>query len=258
MKEFLRTVKNRILKPAYGWFGNFRNWEEANKATGGYNTQFIVDKVKSASLKVKHGEAAFERDSVLFYHREYSWPVVSALLWSAAQNHGRLRVMDFGGALGSTYYQYKHLFDSLPEVKWCIVEQTNFVDIGKADFETEILKFYPDIESCLASNQIDIFLCGCVLPYLREPYAVMDKIMSQKIPLLIIDRMPFIDGGTDRLTIQKVPPQIYDASYPSWFFSYTKFTAYIQQAYSLVAEYDCADRANIKSSYKGLILKSLT
>jgi hypothetical protein len=42
------------------------SWEKAQKKCSGYDNSIIVNKVKDAVLKVKSGEAKFERDSVLF------------------------------------------------------------------------------------------------------------------------------------------------------------------------------------------------
>ena len=68
---------------------------------------------------------------------------------------GVLSVLDFGGSLGSTYYQNKKFLDSLDDVSWNIVEQKHFVDAGKEDFEDERLRFSYDIESCVVKkNQI--------------------------------------------------------------------------------------------------------
>ena len=51
--------------------------------------------VLDASLKVKNGVAAFERDSVLFDEIEYSWPVTAELMHGAARSGGRVHVVDF-------------------------------------------------------------------------------------------------------------------------------------------------------------------
>lgn len=250
---FIRLYRSGTSK--YGWFGNYHNWEEAQKQSEGYDSGKIVNKVKDSTLKVKKGEAAFERDSVLFYEREYEWPLLSALLWIAVKNNGKLRIIDFGGALGSTYFQYNQILTPIKDLQWNIVEQESFYLMGKSNFEDSVLKFFPDIESCLAQSEINALLLGCVLPYIKEPFALLEQIFSYNIPNLIIDRMPFITGPQDRLTVQKVPPQIYEASYPAWFFGYDKFIDFISKKYAIVAEYNCNDKANIESTYKGLILE---
>src|SRR5215203_7187650 len=90
-----------IIPSRYGWNGDYLNWNDASNKCLGYDQSNIVEKVKEATLKVKKGEAIYERDSVLFSSVEYSWPLLSALMWVAAKNKGRINVVDFGGSLGS-------------------------------------------------------------------------------------------------------------------------------------------------------------
>jgi len=246
---------SRLFPNKYGWFGRYSSWDDAVRATEGYNSTEIFEKVKNAALKVKSGEAAFERDSVAFNEPEYSWALLSALLWIAGQKEGHLRLIDFGGSLGSTYYQHRKFLNGLQDVSWNIIEQETFCRIGKEMFQDDRLYFYLDIKSCLAEHKVDAVLLGCVLPYVPNPFQLLDEIFAHNFPFLIIDRMPFIDEASDRLTIQKVPPAIYTASYPAWFFSYEKFMRTVSARYDVVAEYMCNDEANIPSVYKGLILK---
>jgi hypothetical protein len=72
--------------------GDITTWEEANSHCTGYNAEEILAKVLASTLKVKHGEAAAERDSVLFDQIEYAWPVLAGLMWAAARSSGRLNV----------------------------------------------------------------------------------------------------------------------------------------------------------------------
>src|SRR6187431_804796 len=49
------------------WFrGNYQSWDEARRASVGYDAPAILEKVRVATLKVISGEAACERDSVAF------------------------------------------------------------------------------------------------------------------------------------------------------------------------------------------------
>jgi len=91
----------------YGWFGNYENWEAAEKQSVGYDDNLIIDKVLESTLRVKNGEFPYERDSVLFKEIHYDWPILACLMWVAARNGGKLNVLDFGGSLGSTYWQNK-------------------------------------------------------------------------------------------------------------------------------------------------------
>lgn len=240
----------------YGWHGNYSSWDKAVKKCTGYDSQIIFDRVKASALMVKDGSAAYERDSVIFDEVDYTFPLLSSLLWIAAQNQGKLNVLDFGGSLGSTYFQNKFFLDALPSVNWCIVEQSGFVKAGNETFEDGRLHFFYTIEECLRNYKPDVILLSSVLQYIDEPYNLLDKIKSTGVRYLIIDRTPFIKGP-DRITVQKVNPKIYKADYPCWFFNEEKFVSYLNRDYKLILEFDALDRANIKSQFKGFVFQNL-
>ena len=81
----------------FGLIGDYSSWNEAVAASTGYDAELILEKTKTALLKVKNGEAIYERDSVLFNEIQYTWPLLAGLMWVAAQSRRRLNVLDFGG-----------------------------------------------------------------------------------------------------------------------------------------------------------------
>lgn len=241
----------------YGWFGNYATWEDAKRNSKGYDSSVILDKVKSATIKVKDGIAPYERDSVIFDKIQYDWPVLAGLLWVAAQSQGKLNVLDFGGSLGSTYWQNRKFLTSIRSVKWNIIEQPAFVECGKQFIEDAVIQFYYDIPSCMLDNKPDVVLLSSVLSYLEKPYDFISTVKDLGVKFVIIDRLLMVDGRHDRLTVQKVPPYIYSASYPAWFFGYLKFKELITQHFEVIEEYDCNMRTNVSSMIKGFILEVL-
>ena len=134
-KILFRLIRNEnSLSPKYHeWFtGNYATWDEAKKNCLGYDAPNILEKVKASLLKVKNGEAVYERDSVLFDHVEYSYPLLISLLYIATASENKLRLLDFGGSLGSSYYQNRNFLNRLELLEWSIVEQNHFVKCGKA------------------------------------------------------------------------------------------------------------------------------
>jgi len=247
---FLRKITGLL----YGWHGNYSSWNEALQNSEGYDSQAILEKVKTSALKVKNGLAAYERDSLLFDHIEYSFPLLSGLLWIAGRNNGKLNVMDFGGSLGSSYFQNKYFLDTLSEVNWCIIEQSEFVKTGKQSFENQRLHFFNSMDECLKEFEISVVLLSSVLQYLEEPYVFLDTIISQNPEYIIVDRTPFVMGN-ERITVQKVNPDIYRGSYPCWFFNFNKFNSVFSSHYKLVMDFDALDKANISSEFKGFIFQ---
>lgn len=224
----------------------------------GYDANNILQKVKEATLKVKKGEAVYERDSVIFNDIEYSWPLLAALLWVAARNKGKLNVIDFGGSLGSTYFQNKQFLDSLDEVYWNIVEQPDFVVCGKEYLQDDILKFYPSTGEALNEQKADLIIVSCTLPYIEDPYKLIGELILLNIPVIIIDNTPFNFEHRDRLTVQKVPPSIYAASYPCWFLDYDKVKQAFTDQYRIVTEHisdSVIELDGRKIRYKGLLLE---
>ena len=63
---------------------------------------------------------------------------------AAAANGGRLEVVDFGGALGSTWWQHREELSALGLRRWVVVEQPQFIEAGR-EFAGEILGFAPTL-----------------------------------------------------------------------------------------------------------------
>ena len=249
----MRIYRNLTVEA--GYFGDYPIWADAASASVGYDSELILNKVKEALLKVKSGEAVYERDSVLFDDIEYSWPLLAGLLWAASLNGNRLDLVDFGGSLGSSYYQNRRFLEYLQELRWNVVEQERFVECGRRYFEDDRLRFYRDIDECLKGRKPGTILLSSVLQYLEKPYELLAKVLEFRFEVVIVDRTPFLGEGDDRITVQKVPPEIYDASYPAWFFNLERFLSFFSAGYELMADFETADRSNIPSTYKGFIFR---
>lgn len=228
----------RRLVQKVGYFGNYRTWSDAEADSTGYDGDAILRRVREATLKVKQGEAGYERDSVLFDRIQHAWPVLAGLLWIATKQGNRISVLDFGGSLGSSYRQNKGLLGHLATFEWSIVEQENFVRCGQQEFQDHVLRFYLTIDDCLRERTPNVVLLSSVLPYVKDPYGVLAELVSRRFDFIIIDRTPLLDGARDRLTIQRVPAEIYEARYPAWMLGREKLLAMFTPDYELVAEFD--------------------
>jgi putative methyltransferase (TIGR04325 family) len=240
----------------YGLSGDYHSWGDAMAASTGYDSDLILEKTRLAVVAVKNGDAAYERDSVLFAEIEYAWSLLAGLMWVAARCSGTLNVLDFGGSLGSTYFQNRVFLSALPGVRWNIVEQPRHVQVGKACFEDDHLRFYDDIEACLVETQPNVVLFSSVLQYLERPYAVLDQVLALPCEHVIIDRTPFWAGTEDRLCVQTVHPDIYAASYPSWVFSRERFHSHLQEEWETVVTFDDRDKlaAPVDVVYQGAVV----
>ena len=240
--------------------GNYPSWEDARHAATGYDAEIILNRTRDALLKVKRGEAVFERDSVVFDRPDFSYPLLAALLRAALRADGQLRVLDFGGSLGSSYFQCRpFLCPAVRELRWIVVEQPAHVACGRRDFASEELSFHEHAAEAIATHRPNTLLVSAVFQYVAEPYALLDALLRHRLPHVVLDRLAFLRSGRDRLTVQHVPPSIYAASYPAWFFSEARFTAALAAAgYRIVAEFPGADTVEPDDDpayFKGFILE---
>ncbi len=239
--------------------GNYATWEDALKESSGYASALILEKVKKAALKVRDGQAAYERDSILFNEIDYYWPLLAGLLRIATANNNRLNILDFGGSLGSTYFQNRKFLSVVDVLQWNIVEQENYVVFGKENFENDSLKFYKTIDNCLSNQKPDVILLSSVIQYIRKPYDLIDEIISRRFNYIIIDKTGFIEDGSDLITIQLVPPTIFDASIPLHVFNYNSFLKKFLDHYILINDFNCTTIKYVDTddyiNHKGLIFQ---
>lgn len=263
MRRFLSLFNKLFVKKnndALYWYGEFNSWNEALTECTGYNSDLILNTCLNSLLKVKSGEYKYERDSVLFDEIQYSFGLLTGLLSSTIENNNELNVLDFGGSLGSTYFQNKDL-RCFKSIKWSIVEQEKFVKCGKDYFENEELKFYYSIKECLSNRSPNVIILSSVLQYIEDYIEIIKQINEIRFDYIIIDRTTFIKGATHRIVKQEVPDWIYKASYPVHLFKLDDFISLFTN-YEVVTyfnsfcdpvKHDLEDNAEI--NWKGIILQ---
>src|SRR2546423_1265645 len=244
MRRPLSRLLRFILRKDRGsirFTGDYKSWDAAEKDSTGYSAPEILEKTRAAMLKVKAGEAEFERDSVAFDHVQYEFPLLAGLLRAAVAANGHLNVLDFGGSLGSTYFQLRKFLAIVKDLHWNVVDQPPQVACGRKDFSTDQLHFYPTVAECLSEQKANVLLLSNVIQYLAAPYQFLEEISQLKIPSVVVERVPFSKSGRDRLTVQHVPSSIYHASYPAWFLSEPSFRAILEKNYELICEYPAGE-----------------
>lgn len=242
--------------------GDYSKWEEAASRARGYESPDILSKILRATREVKDGRAIFERDSVVFNKPEYVWPLLASLMWAAARHKGKLDVLDFGGSLGSLYFQHRPFLEKLSEVRWSVIEQPHFVMEGRLHVAEGPLRFYESVSECLQENQPNIVVLSSVLQYMEEPWKVIDEINKTRATNLIIDRTPFSLLMQNRLVMQHVPDSIYSAEYPMWIFSKSLFETLISKRWRLISEISCPEgevctKNGLRFSFEGMLLEAM-
>ena len=253
-KEIIKDILARTLLWFSGWRGSYRSWSDAESASLGYDSEKIVQAVEKAVEKVLNGEAAFERDSIAFQRIDYSWPLLGIILSLIIKNN-RLRVLDFGGSLGSSYLQNRAFLKDIDDITWMVVEQSKFVKSGSKIYKNtdEPIYFFESIEEAIQYAPPDIIIFSSVLQYLEDPWEIIGQAYMAGIPELLVDITPFSTKKVDRICVQKVSPRIYPASYPCRIFSKEYFLKKMSEKWNLVTEFN--PYINSYLGYRGFYFK---
>lgn len=216
MINFLKKLKQRTKSFLYKKFSNikwssttYNSWSDAELNSLGYSESTIIEKVSEAALLAKKNNQYYERDGALIKITEIDFKLLTAILLSTGRLES-IKVLDVGGSLGSTFFQYKDiLLNRFKNIRWNIVEQKKFVSIGKKYFEDNYLKFF-NIDDELDDN-FDLVIFASCLNYIDNYQDIFENNI-QKGRAIIVDRTQFSDQVNIR--IQSVKKYPYNAKYP--------------------------------------------
>ena len=249
--NFVQKSRNPI-KFRYG----YPNWDSAVRASIGYSDEAIVDKVAQETVKMIVEKKGWVRDGVYFENVQYGFEVLSSLSL-ISQFMKTLKVLDFGGALGSTYFQNKDiLYKFGVELNWTIVEQEHYVRYGKETLHhLENLTFFSNLNDAL-EQPCDVVIFSSVLCYLENPYQVIEQVVKSrnKPKSIIIDRTPVNYSDVDTFAVQEVNGSIHRASLPIRDLSIERIMKALGGHYEIVYDWDCPMQPDRKSTSRGMFL----
>ena len=226
----LLTLLNKLTKRTIRWSGDYKNWEEAASKCVGYDPDIYLAKLIESTQIVRDDESKCERDSIVFDEILHPYALLSNLF--AASSHLKaqsLYILDFGGSLGSLYYQNRKFLRLLPHFTWNILEQDKIIQAGKEHFQTQELCFHTNIEeakSHIKQGDTKVLILSGVMQYLPTPYEMITELLeSFDFDIILLDRTAISKTQKHRITIQEVPRQIYRAAYPCHAFAKAELLA---------------------------------
>lgn len=256
----MRDLLNRWFGYAIVYRGCYSDWPSAAAAARGYAAADLAERIESAALAVRRGEAVWEKDGVTFDHvppAHTLWADLARVV--LARGDRRLTVLDFGGAYGSSFRQCRDYFADLVELRWLIVEQAHIVEHGRIVHAGDGLEFHPDIDAAMSVAEPDVVLMSGVLQYLEQPWAVLDAIVRHGIEFILLDRLS-CSIGAPALTIQVMPATtLYPASYPSWLFDCAGLIERLSPHYVLIDRFAGVDPpiagSGLKAEFNGFLFR---
>ena len=217
----MKFNKLKLIRKKIYYSGPYKNWAMAQQKSTGYESDEILEKVKKASLIVKERKKGYERDSKIFFDFDYDYYLLRVFKNYSKDNDKILKILDFGGSIGSFYFKYKDKIKN--KFIWSIVEQKNFVHEGKNFFENNELNFFFNIEDYEKLFKPDIIILSSSIQYIENYKKVLNKLINLNSDYIIILKTPFNKKNIDEVYVQKPDKSIYKSTYPSWILGYDKF-----------------------------------
>lgn len=234
--QILKHIAIRYLDKNYIIDG-FDDWKSARLASEGYDSPEIAKKIDQAASIVKQNSDLYERDGVIFKDFQVNWPLIAGI-FLAKENGKRLNILDFGGSLGTSFFQHRRILGIMPNFSWDIVEQGEIYNIGVTKFRQSNLNFHENIDNYLAEKKPNIAILGGSLQYMEDYISILDKISESGAKVLIIDRIPLSRLKEDVIAVQRVPKNIYNGSYPIRIFSLEKITKILEVKWRILSIFE--------------------
>jgi putative methyltransferase (TIGR04325 family) len=178
--------------------------------------------------------------------------LLAALQHITLQGEERLDIVDFGGGMGHHYFELRPHLDC--PVTWHVVELPRTAEQAHELFGSEELRFHVELTAVPVSP--NVVVAAGALQYTSDPFRYLQLLAGLGSHWLLLDRLPLIDGPRDRLTVQTVPPTLYDARYPAWFLSRERLDAELT-GWSRRLHWQAVERIGPGSivEYSGLLLE---
>jgi putative methyltransferase (TIGR04325 family) len=178
--DFLR-VRTISRRPAFTWAGVYPHLRDV-PATGTYDTDGEVAKhvdwTRSAIESLRRGKKPF-----------FPWHQALGLVAAtAAAETGRVRVLDFGGAVGSGYVQLLATLPSNVTIEYHVVDFEKTCTAGQHLFPgEECIRFHSSLPGL--NGLVDIVYVNSALQYLHDYEGLLRKLAGLGAPMLLLSRL---------------------------------------------------------------------
>jgi putative methyltransferase (TIGR04325 family) len=203
-KRIAKDAKRKIFPPPRAhshlrYSGPYPTWHQAVEASVGYDSPYVLSKVRAAIVEVLEGRKAYERDGTTFDKLPKKYTLrekISGIIRPSDT------IVDFGGGLGGTYINNR---DVLYNRFRCffVIEQESFCTAGSelAQAYRLPITFMHTIEE-LPQSTTDIVILSGVLHCIDSWQEIAQKVNSLQPRHILLDRHPLVNGDT-RILVQE-------------------------------------------------------
>lgn len=191
-KSFLQKNINFILSNSDD---KFYNYIDKNK--------YILKDYNNYLLSKKFFLKTFKDNKLVDIQRQnfFSLNIILEIFY---KQNKKINLIEFGGSLGSKYLNFKKLIsNNAKELHWSIVEQNNYVNIGKKSIQNRELKFLNNINDAIYNKLNNILIFSNSLQYYKNPYEILNQALnSANIKYILFESLP-LTKKVDHILLQK-------------------------------------------------------
>ena len=232
-EKVLEKLRLRPDQKYIAYVGPFETWELAVESSDGYDSPYVLKKVREGVLRVLQKERAYERDGTAFVSMPRKYTLRSQI--KALLRRDSV-IVDFGGGLGGTFVNNRDLFSLDWDGSYYVVEQIGFCKTGceiSAKYNLPI-RFVENISQITLSP--DIFIFSGVLSHISDWHKVVSDALKLKPRFVIVDRQRLTNGETQIYVQENGSYYEGKANYPSRVINKVEFMAVFSE-YKVVEEW---------------------
>lgn len=243
------------------WSGSYPDWEAAAQACRKTSLEGQRLAYERALGEVLDGRALFERDSLLQHQPATCWPLMLALRDLQARGTPQPTVLDYGGGLGSVYFQHRPWWTSDRPVTWNVVELPEIAATGRRLVQDPQLQFFDSLDEAVRHRPPDLIVAAGIVSMVPRPEALLHALAALGAQWVFVDRVPVSQRqGQHLITRQVVPRSIYESESQFWFFDECRFLQILSSHWEIVGQSlsDCDDPVWVEGyhyQWRGYLLR---
>ena len=201
------------------WDGVFATFAEAAPDGTVFEEAIWLDKIAERCRQLSNASGENDAVAPVAVTRDYALPFVAAC---AAPHAGPLRILDFGGGMGTTFLPLVKMLAPDQPIDFVIVENAAVCSAGRDFFKHDSrITFREQVPG--ADEYFDIVHCGSSLHYVDDWEAMLDKLAALRPEYLLFADLPAAENPSF------VTSQIFHGkSIPVHFWNFREFVAAVE------------------------------
>lgn len=193
------------------WEGVYPSFRETPSSGPGFNEDKWIRGSLEKIRAVRRESARKMTVSPVTQYRESLLPFLAAVVFHES---GGVRILDFGGGIGFSYYQVLHGLPNAENLEFHVVEIEALCKAGKQYFRNEPRIFFHSFLPQEAETTFDIVHMGSSLHYCEEWEDTLSRLCRYRPRYFLLTDLPAGDIPTFA-TVQNY----YTSKIPVWFFN---------------------------------------